>query len=177
MLLNILKYPDPLLKKRSKGVKNIDDKIKKLIKDMLETMVAAPGVGLAAPQVAQLVRVITVDVSKIKLPEGEQNSPWTDKPFGLVNPKIKKKTGSQTFEEGCLCLPGIVGPVQRYSDIVVEALDRNGKKVVIEAKGFLATVLQHEIDHLEGTVFIDRIKDKTLIRSINPKDEPEEDRL
>lgn len=177
MILNILKYPDPLLKKRSKGVKNIDDKIKKLIKNMLETMLAAPGVGLAAPQVAQLVRVITVDVSKIKLPEGEQSSPWTDKPFGLVNPKTKKKSGSQTFEEGCLCLPGIVGPVQRYSDIIVEALDRNGKKVVIEAKGFLATVLQHEIDHLEGKVFIDRIKDKSLIRSINPKEEPEEDRL
>ncbi|OGC03460.1 peptide deformylase [candidate division WOR-1 bacterium RIFOXYA12_FULL_43_27] len=177
MILNILKYPDPLLKKKSKGVKSIDDKIKKLIKDMIETMLVAPGVGLAAPQVAQLVRVITVDVSLAKLPPEEKNSPWTDKPFGLVNPKIKKRSGSQTFEEGCLCLPGIVGPVQRYSDIIVEALDKNGKNVTIHAKGFLATVLQHEIDHLEGTVFIDRIKDKTLIRSINPKDEPSEDKL
>lgn len=177
MLLNILKYPDPLLKKKSKGIKSVDDKIKKLIRDMIDTMAAAPGVGLAAPQVAQLVRVITIDISKVKLPEGEGNPPWTDKPFGLINPKIKKKSGSQTFEEGCLCLPGIVGPVQRFSDIVVEALDKNGKNVTIHAKGFLATVIQHEVDHLEGKVFIDRIKDKALIREISPKEEPDKDRL
>ncbi|NQU18220.1 MAG: peptide deformylase [Candidatus Saganbacteria bacterium] len=177
MLLNILKYPDKLLKKKSKGIKRVDDKIKKLIKDMIKTMRAAPGVGLAAPQVAELVRVITIDVSIANLPEEQKNSPWTDKPFALVNPKIKKKTGSQTFEEGCLCLPGIVGPVQRYSEIVVEALDKNGNKVKIEAKGFLATVLQHEIDHLDGIVFIDKISDKKLIRQINLNEEPNKDKL
>lgn len=177
MILNILKYPDKLLKKKSKGIKSVDDKTKKLIKNMIETMLVAPGVGLAAPQVAELVRVITIDVSKVKLPNNEKNSPWTDKPFGLVNPKIKKKSGSQTFEEGCLCLPGIVGPVKRYSDITVEALDKNGKKVKIEAVGFLATVLQHEIDHLDGIVFIDKITDKKLIREINPQQAPDEDRL
>ena len=86
MILNILKYPDKLLKKKSKGVKRVDDKIKKLIKDMIKTMRAVPGVGLAAPQVAELVRVITVDVSIANLPEEQTNSPWTDKPFALVNP-------------------------------------------------------------------------------------------
>ncbi len=177
MTLNILKYPNKLLKKKSKGIKRVDDKIKKLIKNMTETMIKAPGVGLAAPQVAELVRVITVDVSKVQLPDHEKNSPWTDKPFALVNPKIKKRDGSQTYEEGCLCLPGIVGPVERYSDIVVEALDKNGNKVKIKATGFLATVLQHEIDHLDGIVFIDKIPDKALIRKITPEQAPDEDKL
>lgn len=176
MILNILKYPDPLLAKKSKAVKRVDDNIKKLIKDMIETMRAAPGVGLAAPQVGELLRVITVDVTAA-YPEELRDSAWKMKPFGLVNPKIKEKSGEQIFEEGCLCLPGIIGPVKRPSDIVVEALDINGKKVKIKAHGFLATVLQHEIDHLDGIVFIDRIPDKTLIRKIPPKEEPTEDKL
>ena len=175
MILEILKYPDPLLAKKSKAVKRVDDNVKKLIKDMIETMQAAPGVGLAAPQVGELVRVITVNVSMV-IPEQQQGK-WESEPFALINPKIKKKSGQQVFEEGCLCLPGIVGPVKRASDITVEALDKNGNKVKIEATGFLATVIQHEIDHLEGIVFIDRIEDKSLIREISPKQEPLEDQL
>lgn len=175
MILNILRYPDPLLNKKSKAVRRIDDKIKRLIKNMIETMKSAPGVGLAAPQAGELVRVIVVDVSAA-YPE-EKEDRWKMEAFGLVNPKIKQKSGHQIFEEGCLCLPGTVGPVERYSEITVDSLDRQGKKVVIEAKGFLATVLQHEIDHLEGIIFLDRIADKTLIRQISPKEEPREDNL
>lgn len=177
MILNILKFPDPLLAEKSKGVKRIDQTASKLIKNMIDTMLAAPGVGLAAPQVGKLVRVITINVSKMKLSEDEKNHPWTDRPFALVNPKIKNRSGAQTFEEGCLCLPGIIGPVERFSSITVEALDKNGKSVTINAKGFLATVLQHEIDHLEGILFWDRIKNRGLIRKIDPAKEPNEDKL
>lgn len=175
MILNILRYPNPLLNKKSKAVRRVDDKIKRLIKDMIETVKAAPGVGLAAPQVGELFRVIIVDVSAV-YPE-EKDDPWKMKPFGLVNPKIKQKSGKQIFEEGCLCLPGMVGPVERSAEVTVEALDRQGKKIIIEARGFLAQVLQHEIDHLEGIIFIDRVTDKSLIREISPKSEPVEDKL
>ena len=160
MILDILKYPHPTLRKKAKAVKRVDDKIKKLIKNMIETMQAAPGVGLAAPQVGESVRVIVANVG-----EG---------PFAVVNPKIKMKKGpTQVYEEGCLCLPGLVGPVERPSIVTVSGLDRNGQPIIIDAEEFLATVLQHEIDHLEGKVFIDRVKDKSLIREVSRKEEIE----
>lgn len=163
-ILKILKYPNPILKRKSKSIKNIDAKIKKLISDMIETMHKAPGVGLAAPQVGENIRLIVADTG--------------DGPFSLVNPVLKHKNKIlQTFEEGCLCLPGIVGPVERPSEVTVEGLDKNGKKVTIEAKGFLATVLQHEIDHLDGIVFIDKVKDKTKIREISRSEEEEKKEL
>jgi peptide deformylase len=163
-ILNILTYPNPVLRKKSKAVDKVDAKIRKLIKDMIETMLAAPGVGLAAPQVGQNIRVIVVNVG-----EGA---------FAVVNPKIKKKNKTfQTFEEGCLCLPGIVGPVERPSKVTVEGLDKNGEKIVIEAEGFLATVLQHEIDHLEGIIFIDKVSDKSLIHEASKKEEIENKEL
>lgn len=160
MILEILKYPHPTLHKKAKAVKRVDSRIKKLIKSMIETMQAAPGIGLAAPQVGESVRVIVADLG-----EG---------PFVVVNPKIKNKSGpTQIFEEGCLCLPGLVGPVERPSFVTVSGLDRNGQPITIDAEEFLATVLQHEIDHLEGKVFIDRIKNKSLIREISRKEEIE----
>lgn len=160
MILEILKYPHPTLRKKAKAVKRVDQTIKKLIKDMIETMQAAPGVGLAAPQVGESLRVIVVDVG-----EG---------PFAMINPKFKMKKGpTQVFEEGCLCLPGLVGPVERPSIITVTGLDRQGKPLSIDAEGFLATVLQHEIDHLEGKVFVDRVKDKSLLREVTKKEEIE----
>jgi peptide deformylase len=164
MIREIVRYPNPGLRKKCRAVKKVGDNIRRLIDDMIETMHAAPGVGLAAPQVGEDLRVIVVDIG-----EGA---------FAVVNPKIKKKNRIlQTFEEGCLCLPGIVGPVERPSIVTVEGLDRRGQKLIIEAEGFLATVLQHEIDHLEGIVFLDRVKDKSLIREVSKKEEEEKKEL
>ena len=161
MIRKILRFPNPLLRKKCKAVKRVTPEIVRLIKDMIETMQAAPGVGLAAPQVGELIRVIVADVG-----EG---------PIALVNPKIVEKSGSQTFTEGCLCLPGVEAPVERASHVVAKGLDRAGKKVKIEAKGLLATVLQHEVDHLDGFVFIDRVKDPSLIKHIPPEKEKKEE--
>lgn len=131
---------------------------------MIDTMHAAPGVGLAAPQVGENIKLITVDIG-----EGA---------FAIINPKILKKNKEmQTFEEGCLCLPGIVGPVSRPSQVIVEGLDKNGKPFTIEAQGFLATVLQHEIDHLDGIMFIDRIGDKSQIKEVSKRYEEEKKEL
>ncbi|MFA4967650.1 MAG: peptide deformylase [Candidatus Margulisiibacteriota bacterium] len=164
MILKIFPYPNPILRKKSFAVKKVDAKIKKLIKDMIETMHAAPGVGLAAPQVGENIRVIVVDIG-----EGA---------FGIVNPKIKKKNKeTQIFDEGCLSLLGIAGPVKRPSKVTVEGLDKNGEKMTIEAEGFLATVIQHEIDHLDGKMFVDHIEDKSLIHEVPRKEEEEKKEL
>jgi len=163
MVLKIVKFPNPLLRKKSKVVKKVTPEIVKLIDDMIETMQAAPGVGLAAPQVGKSLRVMVADIG--------QN------PIALVNPKIIKKSGSQVFTEGCLCLPGVEAPIERASQVVVKGWGREGKTVEIEAEGLLATVLQHEVDHLEGVVFIDRVKDPSLIRHVPPASEKKEELL
>lgn len=163
-ILKIIRYPNPILKKKCKAVAKVDAKIKKLIEDMFETMKASNGIGLAAPQVAQIIRVIVVDVG--------------NDPIALINPKIVKKSKeTQIIEEGCLCLPGIVGPVERSAKIKVAGLDRKGNKVEYDATGLLATVFQHEIDHLDGKVFIDRIKDASLIKYVPPESEPKEEKF
>jgi len=163
MVLKVIKFPAPILRKKAKAVKSVTPEIVKLIDDMIETMHLAPGVGLAAPQVGKSLRVITADIG-----EG---------PIALVNPKLLKQSGSQTFFEGCLCLPGVEAPVERASQVSVKGLDREGKEVEVNAEGLMATVLQHEIDHLEGMVFIDRVKDPSLIRHVPPKSEKKEERL
>lgn len=156
-----MRFPHPILRKKAKAVKRVTPEIARLIDDMTETMQAAPGVGLAAPQVGESVRVIVADIG-----EGS---------IALVNPKLVEKSGSQTFTEGCLCLPGVEAPVQRAAQVAVTGMDRSGKKVRIEAQGLLATVLQHEIDHLDGIVFIDRVSDPGLIRHVPPEQEKKEE--
>lgn len=161
MVLKIVKFPNPILRKKAKAVKKITPAITRLIDDMIETMHAAPGVGLAAPQVAKSIRVIVADIG--------QN------PIALVNPRIIEKSGHQVFTEGCLCLPGVEAPVERASHVLVKGLDREGKTVEIRAEGLLATVLQHEIDHLEGVVFIDRVKDPAQIMYVPREKEKKEE--
>lgn len=161
MLLKIIKFPNPILRKKCKAVKKITPEIIKLIDDMIETMHEAPGVGLAAPQVAKLIRVIVADVGQ--------------GPIALVNPRVVQKSGNQIFTEGCLCLPGVEAPVERAAHVKGIGLDREGREVEITAEGLLATVLQHEIDHLEGIVFIDRVKDPSLIRHVPPASEKKEE--
>ena len=147
-LLEIYKYPDPVLLKKAEPVKNIDVSLQKLIEDMIETMYQAPGIGLAATQVGRPIRLIVFDTTPRE--EGR-------KPSFLINPEIIEAEGEQTLEEGCLSVPEYFSEVKRKAKVKVQGLDAKGKQVDICGEGVLATVLQHEIDHLDGILFIDRI--------------------
>lgn len=140
----IRKEGDPILRKTSRAVDKIDDRIIILLDDMKETMYDADGAGLAAPQVGVLRRVIVIDVG-----EG---------PIELINPEIVFEEGSQCGEEGCLSLPGVTGEVVRPNIVKIKGLDREGKEMVLEGKELLARAFCHEVDHLNGVLFIDRIK-------------------
>lgn len=142
MLLPIKIYPDKILRKRCKKVKEITDEERQLIRNMLETMYKNNGVGLAAPQIGVLKRIIVVDVG--------------NGPVALVNPKIIKKSGRTISSEGCLSIPGVVLNVKRASYVKVRGLNKNGKKITIKAKNLFAFALQHEIDHLNGILIYDR---------------------
>jgi len=148
---------DPVLRRKAEPLPAVDEDIRRLIKDMFETMYEADGVGLAAPQVGVSQRVIVIDPH-------EQDV----KPFGLVNPVIVQSADDvERGEEGCLSIPGLKDIVERPAAVVVEALDADGKPVRIEAEGLLARVLQHEVDHLDGVLFIDRVsplKRKMLLK-------------
>lgn len=147
-VLPILKYPDPLLRKISRPVEVIDIGVRRLAQDMFETMYDALGVGLAAPQVGRLLRLVVLDVS----------SHQEDvEPFALVNPVIEEGQGEVLWEEGCLSVPGLSVEIPRYEKIRVSGLDLDGEPLVIEAQGLLAIVLQHEIDHINGRLIIDRL--------------------
>lgn len=149
-LLPIIEYPHPTLQKIARDVEpsDINDSLRKIIQDMIETMIDAPGVGLAAPQVNISKRFIVVDVSHV----------YPDrKPFALINPKITAREGKTTFDEGCLSLPEFYETIERSKKITCEYLDENGKKQTIVDEDFLAIVIQHEIDHLDGVVAADRV--------------------
>lgn len=147
-LLNICTFPDPVLRKKACAVEELDREIRKLIDDMAETMYGAPGIGLAANQVGKPLQVIVVDLQR---PEYEGGL------LVLVNPKIVAASGEITYEEGCLSVPEFFSHVKRYSEITVQALDQHKNRVELNASGLLAVVLQHEIDHLEGRLFIDHL--------------------
>ena len=160
-ILDVLTYPDPLLTRIAEPVKMIDNKIKKLVDDMAETMYEAPGVGLAAPQVGELKRIMVIDVSEDK-----------SQLRVFINPEIIKKEGTAVNEEGCLSVPGYYDKVERAETVMVTALDRDGQRFTINASGLLAVCIQHEIDHLDGKVFVEylsplkanRIKNKLVKR-------------
>ncbi len=159
----------PALRKKAKEVKRITPEIKALCADMLETMRAAPGVGLAANQVGVLQRVVVIEV-----PE-EEDELLGGKAFCLINPVIVSASGSQIGNEGCLSVPGYVGEVERYDRVVVKALAENGKSVKISAKGFLARVLQHEIDHLDGILYIDKLTSPDKLYKVKEGEEEAEE--
>ncbi|BCX89760.1 peptide deformylase [Methylomarinovum tepidoasis] len=142
--LEILEFPDERLRKKATPVAAVDDRIRRLVDDMFETMYAAPGVGLAATQVNVHKRVIVIDVSEDK-----------DRPLCLINPEILERDGACEQEEGCLSVPGIFEKVHRAERIKVKALDREGNPFELEADGLLAVCIQHEIDHLDGKLFVD----------------------
>ena len=159
--------PDPILREKSESLEKVDDEIRKLLDDMLETMYAAPGIGLAAVQVGILKRIIVIDISKDK----EKKTP-----LFLINPEIisrSKKTS--VYEEGCLSLPGHFAEIERPAECQVKFIDYDGKEKELVADGLLATCIQHEVDHLNGVLFIDYLsklkKDMIVKKLIKQKKE------
>jgi len=153
-LLDILRYPDPRLYKKAAPVGKVDDSIRTLVRNMAETMYFAPGVGLAATQVDVHKRVIVIDSSETR-----------DQLLVLINPEMIAREGIQYCEEGCLSVPGIFEPVERAERVTVCALGMDGKPFTLEAEKMLAVCIQHELDHLEGKVFVDylsRLKQKRI---------------
>ena len=147
-ILEILEYPDPRLRTRAQPVEEVDDDLRRLVDDMLETMYAAPGIGLAATQVNVHKRLLVLDVSE------DQSQPQV-----FVNPQIIERDGIEVMEEGCLSVPGFYASVERAQHIRVRALGRDGKAFELEADGLLAICIQHEIDHLDGKLFVDYLSD------------------
>ena len=143
-ILPILHFPDPRLRTVAEPVATVDDAVRRLIDDMFETMYEAPGVGLAAPQVNVSKRLIVIDISR------ERSAPLC-----LVNPRIVSRAETSHIEEGCLSVPGIYEMIERAGRITVEALDRDGRPFTTEAEGLLGVCIQHEIDHLDGILFVD----------------------
>ncbi|TVQ84053.1 MAG: peptide deformylase [Chromatiaceae bacterium] len=144
--LDILTFPDPRLRQRALPVEQVDDRVRQLVDDMFETMYAAPGIGLAAIQVNVPKRIIVIDTSDSK-----------DQPLCLINPEIIERSGEEEMEEGCLSVPGFYELVTRSEQVRVQALDRDGQPQEITTSGLLAVCIQHEIDHLDGRLFVDHI--------------------
>ena len=158
----ILTEPDSFLRQKSRNVDKVDEEIRKLMDDMLDTMYAAPGIGLAAIQVGIPKRIIVIDLSK----EEEEK-----KPLFFVNPKIILKSNTNTtYEEGCLSVPGQFAEIDRPDRCEVDYLDYNGKQLKLKTEGLLATCIQHEIDHLEGILFIDylsKLKKSFIVKKLS----------
>ncbi|SDW03007.1 peptide deformylase [Thiocapsa roseopersicina] len=144
--LDILTFPDPRLRRKATPVARVDADIVRLVDDMLETMYAAPGIGLAAIQVNVPRRVVVIDISENH-----------DTPLCLINPEILSREGEEQMDEGCLSVPGFFEPVKRAERVRVQALDREGEPFTLDADGLLAVCIQHEIDHLDGKLFVDHI--------------------
>ena len=142
-VLPIRTFGDPVLREPGREVEVFDDALRRLAEDMLETMYEAPGVGLAAPQVGRSIRLVVIDVG-----EG---------PLRLVNPKLSEHEGEQDGEEGCLSIPGVYFPVKRAMKVRCDAKDPSGKDVTVRGEGLLARALQHEVDHIDGVLFVDRL--------------------
>ena len=146
--LTILEFPDPRLRTRAKPVEKVDDGLRALVDDMFETMYAAPGIGLAATQVDEHVRLLVTDVSSDR-----------SEPHVLINPVIVEKSGKTVCEEGCLSVPGFYADVERAEQIRVRFLNRDGEETEMEADGMLAVCVQHEMDHLDGKLFVDYLSE------------------
>ncbi len=161
MILNVLKYPDKRLRTIAKPVVSVDETIKQQVKDMFETMYEAPGIGLAATQVNFHKRIIVIDISD-----------QCNQPICLINPEIIEKSGEIEWEEGCLSVPDYYENVIRANDVKVQALNQHGETFELEASEMLSVCIQHEIDHLDGILFVDhlsRLKQKRLKKKTEKK--------
>jgi peptide deformylase len=164
MILEILKFPDPRLREVSKPVDKVTAVHAKLAKDLIETMYAANGIGLAAPQVGELIRMLVIDTRprdkegrRYKYDEMTELEQAVTQPLVLINPVIIKGEGKTTFDEGCLSVPGYYETVERYEYVEIKALNEKGEEFIVKTDGLLAICMQHEMDHLEGTLFIDHL--------------------
>ena len=161
MLRKILTEPDPILRKKCEPLEKVDAETKKLMDDMLETMYAAPGIGLAAVQVGILKRLVVIDISK-----AEEKK----KPIFLINPQIiRQSKKTSVYEEGCLSLPGQFAEIERPAECILKYIDYNGKEKELKVDGLLATCVQHEVDHLNGILFIDylsKLKKDMIIKKL-----------
>lgn len=164
MIMKILTFPDPKLREVAQPVESFGEDIKKLAEDMTETMYHAQGIGLAAPQVGELKRMIIIDTRpkddkgrRYKYDEMTELEAKVQQPLVLINPEIVKGEGKTTFDEGCLSIPGYYETVERFEYIEMKAFDVNGKEFIVKTDGLLAICMQHEMDHLEGTLFIDHL--------------------
>ena len=146
----IVLYPNPILKEHCAPLDPLSELGREVARDLLDTLDAGPGVGLAAPQIGAAYRVIVVDAGRNPRHEGQGR-------IVLFNPEVREATGKQVFREGCLSIPEYTGDVRRAAEIVVEGLDPGGEPLTVAARGFEAVVFQHEIDHLDGVLFLDRI--------------------
>jgi peptide deformylase len=170
MVLPILTVPNSILNRRAKKIGHIDKSIKKLINDMIETLREKGGIGLAAPQMGKLIRLIVIESKGKKNHKGRKRSIITV--TVLINPEIVKKSDKkETEEEGCLSLPNIWGEVPRYNEVIVKGRNKNGQNIKIKAKGLFARVLQHEIDHLNGILFTQRVEDLSTLHKISKEGE------
>ena len=168
-VLEILQFPDPRLREKCIPVTAVDVRIRKIFEDMAETMYDAPGVGLAAAQVGVAERLIVVDVGD------DEDEGREARLYKMANPEIVHREGKLDYEEGCLSIPGIKDLVKRSAAVVVQGLDENGKEVEVEAEGLLAVCFQHEIDHLDGILFIDhlsRLKRELITSKITKRKRP-----
>ena len=160
-LRRIIIEPDTIVRKKSEALEKVDDELKRLMNDMLETMYAAPGIGLAAVQVGVLKRLIVIDISK----EKEKKNP-----LFLINPEIiSKSKNTKVYEEGCLSLPGYFAEIERPAECQIEYIDYDGKKRDMKVNGLLSTCIQHEVDHLNGILFIDylsKLKKDMIIKKL-----------
>ncbi len=164
-ILEIVLEGDARLRQKATRIRHVDDGLRRLAADMHETMLAAPGIGLAAPQIGITRRLIVVHVPENYDVDGE---PATT--LALVNPEIVKAQGRIVGQEGCLSIPGWIGDVPRADAITVKAIDLDNKPVRLKVKNYVARVLQHEIDHLDGILFVDRIEDRSTLRRIPADD-------
>ncbi|HYN87067.1 MAG TPA: peptide deformylase [Ardenticatenaceae bacterium] len=169
----IVQLGDPVLRERAKPVESFGPELRALVADMIETMRVANGVGLAGPQVAERLRVLVFEI-----PESDEHEdePLAGRPYALVNPEILEVSkATEEGQEGCLSIPGYIGEVQRHAAITVQARNEWGKPKKIKAEGFLARVLQHEIDHLDGILYIDRLESEDKLYRIEQVEEAEEE--
>lgn len=161
--LEVLKYPDPRLREVSKKVEKFTPELKKLAEDMMETMYAENGIGLAAPQVGELIRMLVIDTRPRDTEGRYEKNEMTEKeakvsqPLVIINPEIVKGEGSTTYSEGCLSVPSFFEDVDRFQSVELKYQDVDGKTHILKTDGLLAICIQHEMDHLEGTLFIDHL--------------------
>ncbi len=167
----ILQGNEPVLRQKAKKVRDFGPSLQELIDEMAETMRAAPGIGLAAPQIGVSLQVAVIELPK-KEGEEENQDPYRGRLIVICNPEIVKGWGEEEGQEGCLSLPEYVGEVKRAARVIVKARDRRGKQIRIRAEGLMARVLQHEVDHLNGNLFIDRVESLEKLYRLEP---PEED--